>query len=175
MRLSTPINYDSLAKDEYEVLKAGEYTAYVDKCEEVFTKDGRNTMLVFTFKITDEKARGRQLTYRIMRSFNGMANEEAAARVNGAKTRQIIDACHCKNQDVEDTDDFLGADVVIVVDVVKNNKGEDSNEVKKVRAPASVPAVGSVINSSAVTPSADANKSYAEGKAPSNPFANRRQ
>ena len=172
MRFSTPIDYNALAKDEYEVLKAGEYTAQVEKSEVARTKDGRNEMAVFTFKITDEKARGRQLTYRIMRSFNGIEN---AQKVNEVKMRQMIDACHLKNSVVEDSDDFLGADVVIVVDVVKNNKGEDSNEVKRVKAPATAPAVGTVINSSAVTPSADANKSYAEGKAPSNPFANRRQ
>lgn len=172
MKYSTPIDYNALAKDEYEVLKAGEYTAQVEKSEVARTKDGRNEMAVFTFKITDEKARGRQLTYRIMRSFNGIEN---AQKVNEVKMRQMIDACHLKNSVVEDSDDFLGADVVIVVDVVRNNKGEDSNEVKKVKAPASVPAVGTVVNSSAVAPSADANKSYAEGKAPSNPFANRRQ
>ena len=174
MKYSTPINYDELAKDEFEVLKAGEYTAQVDKSEEVWTKDHRNTMAVFTFKITDEKARGRLLTYRIMRTFNGMANSEAAARVNEIKMRQMIDACHLKTALVEDSDEFLGADVVLVVDVVKNNNNEDSNEVKRVKAPATAPAVGTVVNSTAVTPSADANKSYAEGKAPSNPFLNRR-
>ena len=173
MRFSTPINYDALAKDEYEVIKAGEYPAQVDKCEEVWTKDGRNNMIVFTFRITDERARGRLLSYRIMRSFNGMA--DGAKKVNEIKMRQVIDACHLKNTSPEDSDEFLGADVVLVVDVVKNSNNEDTNEVKRVKAPVTAPAVGTVINSSAVTPSADANKSYAEGKAPSNPFANKRQ
>ena len=173
MKFSTPINYDELAKDEFEVIKAGEYPAQVDKCEEVWTKDGRNNMVVFTFRITDERARGRLLSYRIMRSFNGMA--EGARKVNEIKMRQVIDACHLKNTSPEDSDEFLGADVVLVVDVVKNSNNEDTNEVKRVKAPATAPAVGTVINSSAVTPSADANKSYAEGKAPSNPFLNRRQ
>lgn len=173
MKFSTPIIYDQLAKDEFELIKAGEYAAQVDKCEEVWTKDGKNTMIVFTFKITDVKARGRLLSYRVMHSFNDMS--DAAKRVNEIKMRQVIDACHLKNTNPEDSDEFLGADVFIVVDVVKNDKGEDFNEIKRVKAPSSVPAVGTVINSAAVAPSADANKSYAEGKAPSNPFLNRRQ
>lgn len=120
------INYNELLDSEFETIEAGEYPATINKCNYGFTKNNDNTMLTFTFRLNDDKHRGRLLSYNIMMSYNGMSDK--AENVNKQKMKTLMNAIGLK-RDAEDTNDFLNGECLINVEV--DDKGK--NNIKSVR------------------------------------------
>lgn len=120
------INYNELPDNEFETIKAGTYPAIITKCEYGLTKNSDNSMLTFTFKITEGKYEKRLLSYNIMMSYNGMSDK--AGNVNKQKLKTLMNSIGLTH-DVEDTDEFLNGECLITVDVDESGK----NNIKTVR------------------------------------------
>ena len=126
-------------KADFQPIPAGKYSAVVDSTELKETKSG-GTMLVLTWKITDEKHQNRLVWQRINLR---CPKSEKAERIGRQQLAQIRVALGIKS--LVDSDQLIGGNALIHVVVKKDDEWGDQNEVKQVKAlssgsPAPMPA-----------------------------------
>lgn len=163
------ITYNELPDNEFETIKAGTYPAIITKCEYGLTKNGDNSMLTFTFKITEGKYEKRLLSYNIMMSYNGMSDK--AGNINRQKLKTLMNSIGLTH-DVEDTDEFLNGECLITVEIDESGK----NNIKSVRPLDQSNLSPAPVHNEAPAPaSRDSNaRTYTDTAAPSRPAPRRR-
>jgi len=122
------INYNDLPDNEYEMIKAGTYPAIITKCEYGTAGKNNNTRLLLTFRITEGQYANRTLLYNLWMSYNGMQNANEAEKVNRQLLKTLMNAIGLTH-DVEDSDEFLGGECLITVNIDENGK----NNIKSTR------------------------------------------
>lgn len=116
-----PMNMSDVeASSTFEVMPPGNYEVEINEMKLKKSAAG-NDYFAITYKvINDDEFAGQKL-------WDNVSLVPAAL----FKLKQLSLACGINIEDELDTEDFLGATLEVVVDIGKNQNGEDRNEVKR--------------------------------------------
>lgn len=126
MRLDEEFSIDQMPKNDrsYELVAPGWYPAVIKNAEVKATKDGRGRYIALRFDIIGETSAGRVVFTNInIRNANPKAEEIARQQLG-----EIMRATGITK--VTDSDQLIGLQMQIKVDIRKSDKYDDSNEIK---------------------------------------------
>jgi len=108
-------------KQEFSVLKPGDYTVMVTNAKVADTKDGTGRYIKVELKTTDGRV--------VFANINIKNKNELATKIGQAQLAELCEACGLTS--VEDTDQFVGQTIQVRLKVKRDDAYGDKNEVAK--------------------------------------------